>query len=131
VMRVVTLLWVCLSNLGFAWLVLSRLLDERALYRLLGSQVPWDHYAPRVAIIVILLVGVILELANSRAAFFVNVGFFLMITGYAAYVVAYGWQESEARNLGLLLGEPALLVLIIDMLLYAAKKRLRRVEPLA
>ena len=57
-MRVITLLWVCLSNLAFAWVVLSRLLDERALYRLLGTQMPWDHYAPRAAIIVVLLVGV-------------------------------------------------------------------------
>jgi hypothetical protein len=130
-MRVITLLWVCLSNLAFAWVVLSHLLDERALYRLLGTHVPWDHYAPRVAIIVVLLVGVMLELANSRAAFFVNAGFFLLATGYAVYVVVYGWQESEARDFGLLLGEPAFLVLIVDMLLYAARKRLRRVEPLA
>ena len=71
-----------------------------------------------------------LELANSRAAFFVNAGFFLLVTGYAAYVVVYGWQESEARNLGLLSGEPAFLVFMIDILLYGAKKRLRRAEPL-
>ncbi|MGO9591834.1 MAG: hypothetical protein ACLP3K_17535 [Candidatus Acidiferrales bacterium] len=130
-MRIITLVWVGLSNSLFAWFVLSRLLDERALYKLLGAQMSWKHYPLPAAIIMILLVGVVLEMANSPAAFFVNAGFFLLIAGYLAVGLAYGWQEPESRTLGLSLGIPVFIVLAIDVLLYAGKKRLRRAEPLA
>jgi hypothetical protein len=127
-MRKITLVWVCLSNLVFAWIVLSHLLDERTLHRLLETQMPWKHYALPVSIIAILLVGIVLELANSAAAFFVNAGFFLLITGYGAVGLAYGWHEPESRTLGLSLGIPAFLVLIVDILLYTGRNRLRRAE---
>ncbi len=91
----------------------------------------WKHYPLPAAIIMILLVGVVLEMANSPAAFFVNAGFFLLIAGYLAVGLAYGWQEPESRTLGLSLGIPVFIVLAIDVLLYAGKKRLRRAEPLA
>lgn len=129
--RIITLLWVCLSNLVFAWLVLSGLLAERTLYRLLGTRMPWEYYPLPVSIIVILFVGVVLELANSPAAVFVNAGFFLLITGCAAVGLAYGWQDPGSRTLGVPLHILAFLVLAIDVLLYAAKKRLRHAESLA
>jgi hypothetical protein len=131
VVRIITLLWVCLSNFVFAWLVLSALLAERTLYGLLESRMPWEYYLLPVSIIVIFFVGVVLELANSQGAVFVNAGFFLLITACAAVGLAYGWQDPGSRTFGLPLHILAFLVLVIDILLYAAKKRLRQAGSLA
>jgi ABC-type multidrug transport system fused ATPase/permease subunit len=129
VMRVVTLLWVCLSNLTFAWILLSNLFDERTLHRLLESSMPWKEFLGPVSIVAILLVGVTLEIADAPAAFFVNAGSLVLTMAYAGLFLLEGRQDIGSRTFGLLLGVPCFSVLIIDILLYTAKKPLKEVEP--
>jgi ABC-type multidrug transport system fused ATPase/permease subunit len=128
-MRVVTLLWVCLSNLAFAWILLSHLLDERTLHRLLESSMPWKEFLGPVAIVAILLVGVALEIADSPAAFFVNAGSLVVMMAYAGLFLLESRQDAGSREFGLLLGVPCFLVLIINILLYTAKKPPKEAEP--
>ena len=129
VIRVITLLWVCLSNMVFAWILLNHLFDEWALHGLLESRMPWKEYLVPVSIVVILLVGITLELVDSPAAFFVNAGSLVLTMAYAGLFLLDSRQDTESRSFGLLLGVPCFLVLIIDILLYTAKKQLKEPEP--
>lgn len=124
-MWIITALWVCLSNLVFADIVLKQLLAVRTLHRLLGTPVPRNQYLVPVSIMSVLLLGVALEFADSSAAAFVNGGFFLLVSAYATVALVYGWNEPEAQNFGWSLGIPSLFVLVLDVALYAGKKRLR------
>jgi ABC-type multidrug transport system fused ATPase/permease subunit len=128
-MRVITLLWVCLSNLAFAWILLSHLFDERTLHRLLESSMPWKEFLGPVSIVAILLVGVALEVADLPAAFFVNAGSLALTMAYAGLFLLESRQDTGIREFGLLLGVPCFLVLIIDILLYTAKKQMKEPEP--
>jgi predicted membrane protein len=87
---------------------------------------PWKKYSLPILIVAILLVGIVLELFGSKLAFFVNAGVFLLAAGYAVDVLVHAGQEPEARIFGWFLGMPALLVLVIDVLLYSGKMRARR-----
>jgi hypothetical protein len=87
---------------------------------------PWKKYSLPILIVVILLAGIVLEFFDSKLAFFVNVGFFLLVAGYAVDILLHASQEPEARIFGWLLGIPAFLVLVIDVLLYSGKMRMRR-----
>jgi hypothetical protein len=107
----------------FAGIVLQHLAQERSLYGLLATQMPWTKYTLPILIVGILLLGIVLELFDSKIAFFVNTGFFLLAAGYAVDVLAHSSQEPEARIFGWLLAIPAFLVLIIDILLYWGKTR--------
>ncbi|HTX15088.1 MAG TPA: hypothetical protein VMD77_07325 [Candidatus Baltobacteraceae bacterium] len=127
-MRIVTALWVSVSNLFFASLVFRALLAQRTFYGLLETPLSWKYYLVPGSIIAILVVGVLLELANSPAAVFVNAGFFLLVSGFATVGVAYGWPDTGSRTFGLPLHILLLLVLATDVLLYAGKKRFRRAE---
>ena len=127
--RVVTLLWVCLSNLTFAWILLSNLFDQRTLDRLLESRMPWKEFLGPVLIVAILLVGVALEIADLPAAFLVNAGSLVLTMAYAGLFLLEGRQDTGSRTFGLLLGVPCFSVLIIDILLYTAKKQLEEPEP--
>jgi len=128
-MRVVTLLWVCLSNLTFAWILLSNLFDERTLDRLLESRMPWKEFLGPVLIVAILLAGATLEIAGSPAAFLVNAGSLVLTMAYAGLFLLEGRQDIGSRTFGLLLGVPCFSVLIIDILLYTAKKQMEEPEP--
>jgi len=128
-MRVVTLLWVCLSNLTFAWMLLSNLFDQRTLDRLLESRMPWKEFLGPVLIVAILLAGATLEIAGSPAAFLVNAGSLVLTMAYAGLFLLEGRQDIGSRTFGLLLGVPCFSVLIIDILLYTAKKQLEEPEP--
>ena len=128
-MRIVTLLWVCLSNLAFAWILLSNLLDERTLDRLLESRMPWKEFLVPVLIVVILLVGVALEIADLPAAFLVNAGSLVLTMAYAGVFLLESRQDTGSRAFGLLLGVSCFLVLIIDILFYTAKIPLKEAEP--
>lgn len=128
-MRIVTLLWVCLSNLAFAWILLSNLLDERTLDRLLESRMPSKEFLVPVSIVVILLIGVALEIANLPAAFAVNAGSLVLTMAYAGVFLLESRQDTGSRAFGLLLGVSCFLVLIIDILFYTAKIPLKQVEP--
>jgi hypothetical protein len=123
-----TMVWVCLSNLAFAGLVLRHLAEERSLYGLLDTRMPWKKYSLPILIVSILVLGIVLELVNSKLAFWVNVGFFLLVAGYAFDILVHASQEPEARIFGWLLAIPASLVVVIDALLYWGKTRLRRVS---
>jgi hypothetical protein len=125
VIRKVTVLWICLSNLIFAGIVLQHLVQERSLYGLLATQMPWRKYTLPILIVTILLLGIVLELFDSKIAFFVNTVFFLLVVAYAIDVLAHASQEPEARIFGWLLAIPAFLVLVIDILLYWVKTRRR------
>ncbi len=92
---------------------------------------PWKYYIIPGTIIAILIVGVLLELTNSPAAVFVNAGFFLLVAGLAAVGLSYGWPDTGSRTSGVPLHTLIFFVLAIDVLLYAGKKRLRRVETTA
>jgi hypothetical protein len=126
--RIVTALWVSVSNLFFTSLVFRALLAQRNFYRLLETPMSWKYYLIPGLIIVILVVGVLLELANFSAAVFANVGFFLLVTGCAAVGLAYGWPDTGSRTFGVPLHILIFLVLAIDVLLYAGKKRFRQAE---
>ena len=128
-MRVVTLLWVCLSNLIFAWILLSNLFDERTLDRLLESRMPWKEFLGPVLIVAALLAGIALEVAGSPAAFLVNAGSLVLTMAYAGLFLLESRQDIGSRTFGLLLGVPCFSVLIIDILLYTAKKPLKEAEP--
>ncbi len=128
-MRVVTLLWVCLSNLTFAWILLSNLFDQRTLDRLLESRMPWKEFLGPVLIVAILLAGATLEIAGSPAAFLVNAGSLVLTMAYAGLFLLEGRQDIGSRTFGLLLGVPCFSVLIIDILLYTAKKQMEEPEP--
>ena len=128
-MRIVTLLWVCLSNLAFAWILLSNLLDERTLDQLLESRMPSKEFLVPVSIVVILLIGVALEIANLPAAFVVNAGSLVLTMAYAGVFLLESRQDTGSRAFGLLLGVSCFLVLIIDILFYTAKIPLKEVEP--
>jgi hypothetical protein len=121
-MGVITLLWVCLSNLAFAWIVLSQLLDERILHTLLESRAPVKEYLFPVSIIIVLVAGIAFEVADSPAAFFVNAGSLVLTMGYAGLFLLESRQDTGSRAFGLLLGVPCFSVLIIDILLYTARK---------
>jgi hypothetical protein len=118
-----TVLWVCLSNSVFAGIVIQHLSEERSLYGLLDTRMPWRKYILPSLIVVILLAGIVLEFFNSKLAFFVNVCFFLLAAGYAVDILVHASQEPEARIFGWLLGIPAFVVLVIDVLLYSGKRR--------
>ena len=124
--RKVIILWICLSNLIFAGFVLRHLAEERSLYGLLNTQMPWKMYSLPILMVVILLAGIVLELFDSKLAFFVNAGFFLMAAAYAVDILVHTSQEPEGRIFGWLLGIPAFLVLVIDVLLYSGKMRVKR-----
>ncbi len=124
--RKVTVLWICLSNLVFAGIVLRHLAEERSLYGLLDTRMPWKKYSLPILIVVILLAGIVLEFFDSKLAFFVNAGFFLLAAAYAVDILVHTSQEPEGRIFGWLLGIPAFLVLVIDVLLYSGKMRVKR-----
>lgn len=128
-MRVITLLWVCLSNLAFAWILLSNLFDERTLDRLLESTMPWKEFLAPVLIVVILLTGVVLEIADLPAAFVVNAGSLVLTMAYAGVFLLESRQDTGSRAFGLLLGVSCFVVFIIDILFYTAKIPLKRAEP--
>lgn len=128
-MRVITLLWVCLSNLAFAWILLSNLFDERTLDRLLESTMPWKEFFAPVLIVVILLTGVVLEIADLPAAFVVNAGSLVLTMAYAGVFLLESRQDTGSRAFGLLLGVSCFVVFIIDILFYTAKIPLKRAEP--
>lgn len=71
-----TVVWIILSNVAFAGIIVRRLIDEQSLYRLLDTHMPWKHYSLSILMLVILASGIILELFNSEKAIFVNTGFF-------------------------------------------------------
>lgn len=127
-MRVITLLWVCLSNLAFGWILLSNLLDERTLDRLLESRMPWKEFLAPVLIVVILLIGVALEIADLPAAFVVNAGSLLLTMAYAGVFLLESRQDTGSRAFGLLLGVSCFVVFIIDILFYTAKIPLKKAE---
>jgi hypothetical protein len=122
-MRKLTVLWICLSNLIFAGIVLGHLAEERSLYGLLDTRMPLKKYSLPILIVAVLFVGIVLELFESKLAFFVNAGFFLLAAGYAVNILVHASQEPEARIFGWLLAIPAFLVLVIDILLYWGKTR--------
>lgn len=128
-MRVITLLWVCLSNLAFAWILLSNLFDERTLDRLLESTMPWKEFLAPVLIVVILLTGVVLEIADLPAAFVVNAGSLVLTMAYAGVFLLESRQDTGSRAFGLLLGVSCFVVFIIDILFYTAKIPLKRADP--
>lgn len=128
-MRVITLLWVCLSNLAFAWILLSNLFDERTLDRLLESTMPWKEFLAPVLIVVILLTGVVLEIADLPAAFVVNTGSLVLTMAYAGVFLLESRQDTGSRAFGLLLGVSCFVVFIIDILFYTAKIPLKRADP--
>lgn len=127
-MRVITLLWVCLSNLAFGWILLSNLLDERTLDRLLESRMPWKEFLAPVLIVVILLIGVALEIADLPAAFVVNAGSLMLTMAYAGVFLLESRQDTGSRAFGLLLGVSCFVVFIIDILFYTAKIPLKKAE---
>ena len=121
--RKVTVLWICLSNLAFAGIVLRHLAEERSLHGLLDTRMPWKEYSLPILILVILLTGIVLEFFDSKLAFFLNTGFFLLVAAYAVDILVHTSQEPEGQIFGWLLGIPAFLVLVIDVLLYWGKTR--------
>jgi hypothetical protein len=123
VIRKVAVLWISLSNLVFAGIVLRHLAEERSLHGLLDTPMPWEKYSLPILIVVILLTGIVLEFFDSKLAFFVNAGFFLLVAAYAVDILVHTSQEPEGRIFGWLLGIPALLVLVVDVLLYWGKTR--------
>src|SRR5215469_1710341 len=116
--RKATLVWVCLSNLLFAGIVLNQLIQERSLHQLLENRMPWQEYSLPLVSLLILLGGIILEFLHSKLAFFVNAGFFLLAAAYAANLLMSASQDPEARIFGWLWGIPAALVLFVDLFLY-------------
>ena len=127
-MRIVTALWVSVSNLFFASLVFRALLAQRNFYRILETSMSWKYDIVPGSINVILVVGVLLELANSPGAVFVNVGFFLLVTGWIAVEVRHGWPDTGVRTFGVPLHILLFLVLATDILLYMGKKRFSQAE---
>jgi hypothetical protein len=126
VVRKTTMLWVCLPNLAFAAVALRRLADERSLCRLLRTGMSWKEYSLPVLAVVVLILGIVLEAADSKLVVWVNAGFFLRIAGYAIDVLVHALKQPEARIFGWLLAIPASVVVIIGALLYWGKMRLRR-----
>jgi hypothetical protein len=100
--------------------------EERSLYDLLDTHMPWKKYPIPILLLVILFLGIVLEILDFKLAFYVNTGFFLLVAGYAVVVLLHSSQEPEARIFGWLLGLPAFLVLVIDVLLYSGKMRVKR-----
>ena len=125
-MRRLRMVWVSLSNVIFGGIAIRHLLQEQSLYGLLGMPMPRQKYWIPIIIVVILLLGIALEVFDSKLAVFVNSGFFLLATLYAVGILVHASQEPEARIFGLLLGIPAFTVLTINVLLYAPKIGFRR-----
>jgi hypothetical protein len=120
-MRRLRIVWVCLSNVIFGGIAVRHLLQEKSLYELLGTPMPWKNYSIPFIVVAILLLGIALELFDSKLAVFVNIGFFSLAALYAVDILVHASQDAEARIFGLLLGIPAFVVLTTYIFLYARK----------
>lgn len=128
--RWIRLAWVLLTNVGFGILISGPALDAFRLSQLISPEPTglwstflrsWRSYAWVFVAFVWLGAGIAVEIFGSRFAKYLNLGFFgafvlLLVPGLVA--VFRGKAEPEAVAYIVVFGGSALLILVIDYLLY-------------
>ena len=133
--RRIRLVWLLVSGAWFIWLHSIPVLQwarfpqfnpPQGLVLWLQILRDWRHSWLFFAIVVILLCGLVLDLAQNKAAVYVNVGFYIIyillwLPGVAA--VLRGTAEPEAVAYMIAFGGSALITLVVNALLYRNWRR--------
>ena len=118
------LVWIIVANGSAGILIVRNILSERRMYELLQTSVPSRVYAIPCIGLFLLIIGIVVELAHTRVAKYINIGVFLIPTIYAFWLFLASYRTSmEGRAYSLLLGAPCATATLITWLMYRGLRR--------
>jgi hypothetical protein len=118
-LNITRLVWVIFANASAGVLIVRNILSERRMYELLQTSMPSRVYVIPCIGLFLLIIGIVVELAHTRVAKYINISVFLVPTIYALWLFIASYHTSmEGRAYSLLLGVPCAMVTLITWLTY-------------